>query len=211
MNICLFASGNGSNAEAILQSIDNGSIRARVCLIISDQKDAYVLNRAKRHGIPAHVVSPSLFASESSYIQELRDVLASHSVNFIALAGYLKKIPHELVDDFYGRMINIHPALLPAFGGPGMYGIRVHEAVLDKGVRWTGVTVHFVDHEFDSGPIILQKPVPVYQDDTPEKLAERVLQTEHQIYPEALRLFADGRVQLEDRRVTIDPMIPNNS
>jgi phosphoribosylglycinamide formyltransferase-1 len=147
------------------------------------------------------VLDPSSFDAEASYIAALMDTLDEHAVNFIALAGYMRKIPDAVVHAFRGRMLNIHPALLPAFGGPGMYGRRVHEAVLQHGVRWTGATVHLVDEEFDAGPIVLQEPVPVYQTDTPQTLADRVLEVEHKIYPEALRLFAEGRVSFDGRRV----------
>nr|WP_243665078.1 phosphoribosylglycinamide formyltransferase [Rhodothermus marinus] len=120
------------------------------------------------------------------------EVLRAHDVELVALAGYLKKIPDNVVAAYRNRILNIHPSLLPAFGGPGMYGRRVHEAVLNYGVRWTGATVHLVDEEYDHGPIVLQEPVPVLPDDTPETLAARVLEVEHRLYPEALRLFAEG-------------------
>jgi phosphoribosylglycinamide formyltransferase-1 len=123
----------------------------------------------------------------------------------VALAGYLKKIPSDIVRRYHHRMVNIHPALLPSFGGKGMYGRRVHEAVLESGVRWTGVTVHLVDEEYDTGPIILQEPVPVYPGDSVEELAARVLEIEHQLYPRALNLVAETRVRVEGRKVHIIP------
>ena len=140
-----------------------------------------------------------------------QEVLQTERVNFIALAGYLKKIPLALVREYKGRMLNIHPSLLPAFGGAGMYGIKIHKAVLERGARWTGVTIHFVDEDYDTGPILLQKPVPVHTNDTAESLASRVLAVEHQIYPAALQLCAEGRVAVQDRKVTIDPAIPKES
>ena len=122
-------------------------------------------------------------------------------VNFVALAGYLRKIPAAVVAHYKNRMLNIHPALLPAFGGKGYYGRRVHEAVIEHGVQWSGATVHLVDEQYDTGPIVVQRPVRVEPDDTPETLAARILKVEHEIYPEAIGLFAEGRVRIEGRRI----------
>ena len=211
LNIAIFASGSGSNAEAIIQAVKDGRLNARVSLIISDKPGAGVLNRARNHNIVAHTINPASFSSTDDYLDALFKALNELAINFIVLAGYLKKIPAPLVNRFVGRMTNIHPSLLPSFGGPGMYGRHVHQAVRDRGVRWTGVTVHFVDHDYDSGPILLQKVVPVYQQDSVEDIAKRVLDVEHQVYPEALRLIAEGRVTLQQRRVFIKPQIPNTT
>ena len=211
LNIAIFASGGGSNAEAILQSIEAGQLNARVSLIVSDRDQAGVLDRARNHNIAGQTLSPPSFPSIEAYLTTLYNVLDQYNINFIALAGYLKKIPPALVDRFYGRMTNIHPSLLPAFGGPGMYGRHIHRAVKEQGVRWTGATVHFVDHTYDTGPIILQKVVPVHHNDTPEAIAARVLRIEHFLYPEALRLISEGRVKLHERRVHIEPQIPHSS
>ncbi len=209
LHLAVFASGSGSNLEAILQAIEDGSlVNVTVVTVISNKKEARALTRAQSRNIPTAVLSPADFVSESDYLHALEAVLHEHNVNFIALAGYLKKIPLQLVKKFNGRMLNIHPSLLPAFGGPGMYGSKIHAAAITRGVRWSGVTVHFVDEDYDTGPILLQKPVPVHQSDTPETLAQRVLAMEHHIYPEALRLFAEGRVTIENRKVFIDPTIP---
>ena len=209
MNLCLFASGSGSNVEAIVREIHTGRLSARPVLILSDKAEARVLERANKYQIPTVTLNPSDFENQSDYTTALLAVLEKHGVDFIGLAGYLKKVPVAVVTRYKGRMINIHPALLPAFGGPGMYGMHVHRAVIQHGARWTGVTIHFVDNDYDTGPIIIQKPVPVHQDDTPELLAQRVLAVEHILYPEALRLFTEGRVHLDGHRVHIDPMIPN--
>ncbi len=207
LRIAVFASGSGSNLEAILQAIENGSLtNISVVAVISNKSSARALQRASSRGIPAVTLSPNTFANEADYLAALSKVLKKEAVNFIVLAGYLKKIPLQLVSEFRGRMLNIHPSLLPAFGGPGMYGIKIHKAVLDRGVRWTGVTIHFVDEHYDTGPILLQKPVPVHTTDTAEDIAKRVLEVEHRIYPEALRLFAEGRVKIEGRKVIIDPL-----
>lgn len=211
MRLAVFASGGGSNFQAILDAVADGSLAARVVLCLSNRPDAGALDRAQVRQIPTAVLDPSSFEDESHYITALMDTLNAHAVNFIALAGYMRKIPAEIVQAFQGRMLNIHPALLPAFGGPGMYGRRVHEAVLQHGVRWTGATVHLVDEEFDTGPIVLQEPVPVFQTDTPQALAARVLEIEHKLYPEALRLFAEGRVSLDGRRVRINKPHPSSS
>ena len=149
------------------------------------------------------MLAPGDFGAPEHYTEALLDLLDRHGIDFIALAGYMKKIPSTVVERFRGRMLNMHPALLPAFGGQGMYGRRVHEAVLAYGVRWTGATVHLVDEDYDTGPIVLQEPVPVRPDDTAATLAARVLEAEHRLYPEALRLFAEGRIRVEGRRVVI--------
>ena len=149
--------------------------------------------------MPTTVIAPSSFDAPAAFGRALLSYLDAHDATFVALAGYMQKIPPNVVDAYRGSMTNIHPALLPAFGGQGMYGMNVHQAVLEYGVHWSGATVHLVDEEYDHGPIVLQEPVPVYADDTPETLADRVRDVEHRIYPEALRLFAQDRVRREDR------------
>lgn len=204
LRIAAFASGGGSNFEAIVEAIERESMPAEVVLCISNREDAGVFERARRHKIETIRLSPDAFPSEMEYCSQLFSLFKQYDVNFIVLAGYLRMIPAEIVRSFSGRILNIHPALLPAFGGKGMFGRHVHRAVLDYGAKWTGVTVHLVDEEYDRGPIVLQEPVPVYQDDTPETLAARVLITEHRLYPEAVRLFAENRVRVEGRRVYIE-------
>jgi len=203
IRLAVFASGGGSNFEAIVEAVERGALPLEVVLCLSDRPEAGVLERARRRGIPAVVCTPRTFEDEAAYVAELLATLERHAVTFVALAGYLKRIPAPVVHAFHGRMLNIHPALLPAFGGKGMYGMRVHRAVLAYGVKWTGVTVHLVDEAYDTGPIVAQEPVPVRDDDTPETLAARVLEVEHRIYPETLRFFAEGRVVVADRRVRI--------
>lgn len=208
LRLAVFASGSGSNLEAILEAIEQGTLDAEVALVVSNKADAFALERAHKRDITTLVLAPSSCQSEAAYVDLLLPALSTYGVNFIALAGYLKKIPDAVVQQFQHRMLNIHPSLLPSFGGPGMYGSRIHKAAIERGVRWSGVTVHLVDEQYDSGPIVLQKPVPVYQDDSPESLASRVLTVEHRIYPEAIQLFAEGRVQVKGRKVIIDPQIP---
>lgn len=203
IRLAVFASGGGSNFEAIVEAVARGALPLEVALCLSDRPEAGVLGRARRRGIPTAILTPRAFADEGAYVAELLATLERRGVTFIALAGYLKLVPAPVVRAFHGRMLNVHPALLPAFGGKGMYGMRVHRAVLAYGVKWTGATVHLVDEAYDTGPIVAQEPVPVRDDDTPEALAARVLEVEHRIYPEALRFFAEGRVRVEGRRVRI--------
>ncbi len=204
LRMAVFASGGGSNFQAMLDAMGDGTLTAEPVLCVSDRAAAGALDRARQHDVPTAVLDPSAPDHEAA----LLDVLDAHDADFIALAGYLRKIPSGVVDRFRQRMTNIHPALLPAFGGQGMYGLNVHRAVVAYGARWSGATVHLVDETYDTGPIVLQEPVPVYPNDTPEALAERVLAVEHRLYPEALRLFAEGRVRCEGRSVFIDPASP---
>lgn len=205
LRVAVFASGGGSNFQAILDAIARGELRCAVRLCVSNKPAAGALERARKAGVPTAVLDPAAFADEDTYAAALLETLARHEVDLVVLAGYMKKIPSAVVRTFHGRMLNIHPALLPAFGGKGMYGRRVHEAVLAHGVRWTGATVHLVDEEYDTGPIVLQEPVPVLPGDTPETLAARVLEAEHRIYPEAVRLFAEDRIAVDGRIVRIQP------
>ncbi|MEM1042630.1 MAG: phosphoribosylglycinamide formyltransferase [Bacteroidota bacterium] len=203
LRLAVFASGGGSNLQAILDAVAEGSLNAEVVLVVSDRPSIGALDRAERAGIPTAVLHPRDFAAADVFGAALLDVLGEYGTTFIALAGYLKQIPAAVVRAFRHRILNIHPSLLPAFGGPGFYGRRVHEAALAHGVRWSGATVHLVDEAYDTGPIVLQEPVPVHPGDTPEVLAARVLAVEHQLYPQALRLFADDRVRIDGRHVRI--------
>jgi formyltetrahydrofolate-dependent phosphoribosylglycinamide formyltransferase len=189
--VAVLASGGGTNLQAILDYVDAHDAQAMsVALVASDRAAAGALDRARGRGIPAM----ALDAAQRG--DGLAAILESHAIDYIALAGYLRFIPVEVTRHWRGRIVNVHPSLLPSFGGAGMYGIRVHQAVIDAGVRITGVTVHFVDEEYDRGPIIAQSPVPVLPGDTPESLAQRVLAVEHMLYPVALDAVARGRVTL---------------
>jgi phosphoribosylglycinamide formyltransferase 1 len=201
INITVFASGRGSNTRAILENIDQGKIPARIVCIISNNKSAGIFNIAASREIPSRYLDPAAFTNEEEYVSTLLSVLDEFQTDLIVLAGYLKKIPSNVIQRYRHRMINIHPALLPAFGGKGMYGKHVHAAVMNYGAKVTGVTVHFVDEEYDHGPIILQEPVRVRDDDTAESLAQRVLEREHTVYSEAIRLYCEGRLRIEGRRV----------
>ncbi|OZC03147.1 phosphoribosylglycinamide formyltransferase [Rubricoccus marinus] len=208
MRLSVFASGGGSNLGAILDAIDAGTLAASVAVVVTDREGIGALERAAARGIPREVVTPEAqdYASGARFADALLDVLARYDTHAIALAGYLKRIPPEVVAAFRHRILNVHPSLLPAFGGAGMYGKHVHRAVLDYGARFSGATVHFVDTEFDTGPVVLQDTVPVHADDTPEALAARVLAVEHQVFPRALALLADGRLSLDGRLVRILPV-----
>ena len=203
LKLAVFASGRGSNFQAILAAIATRRLCAQVVLCLANRADAGALQIARAAHIPVAVIEEKTFANAADYASALLRPLAKHEVNFIALAGFMRKIPIEVVRAFRHRIINIHPALLPSFGGKGLYGHRVHEAVLAYGCKVSGATVHFVDEEYDTGPPILQRCVPVLENDTTETLAARVLEIEHQIYPEALQLFAEGRVWVEGRQVRV--------
>lgn len=198
--IVVLASGGGSNLGALLDHLDalGDSRRADVVAVASDRAAAGALERARGRGIDTVLLeTPRRPDGES-----LAACLERLSADLVVLAGYLRLIPADVVRRFHGRMLNVHPALLPGFGGAGMYGLRVHQAVLDAGVQVTGPTVHFVDEEFDRGPIVAQWPVPVLPDDTAERIAARVLRAEHALYPRAIHAVAAGGATLEaDGRV----------
>lgn len=201
LRVAVFASGGGSNFQALVKHARH----YRVVLLVSNRPQAGVLHRAKKLGIPSHILSPRIFGDETSYVDAVLDLLHKENIDLIALAGYLSKVPSRIIGAFRGRILNIHPALLPRFGGKGFYGSRVHKAVLEAKETFSGATVHFVDEEYDTGPILLQKKVPVHADDTSDSLAARVLSVEHQLFPEAIHLIAQGRVQIQDGRATILP------
>jgi len=203
MNIAVFASGRGSNFQAILKAIDDGKLPARVSLLVSNNSNAGALELARSRNIPAIHLSQKQFSSEETYGEQLLDLLARHRVDLIALAGYMKRVPVMVIDRFRNKILNIHPALLPSFGGAGMYGVHVHEAVLAAGVKISGATVHIVDEKYDNGPIVMQKAVEISKEDTPETLAAKILPIEHEIYPQALAAFAGNRVHVEGRKVWI--------
>ena len=204
MRLAVFASGGGTNFQAILDAINQGSLPATPACCVADTPEAGALDRADQANVPTAVVKPKNFSESSSFGRALLEVLDAHEVEFVALAGYMMKVPANVVDAYRNRITNLHPSLLPAFGGKGMYGMNVHEAVIEYGAHWSGVTVHLVDEEYDHGPVVLQEPVPVYASDTPQALAKRVKSVEHRLYPEVLRLFADNRIEVDGRSVRID-------
>ena len=203
LRIAVLASGGGSNFGAILKSIESGRLYAEVALLITDRPAIGAIEKAEQHGIPVEILTAQKDETEQAFAQRLLDPLALHGVSLVALAGYLRKVPSAVVDAYRHRMLNVHPSLLPAFGGQGFYGQRVHEAVLAHGCRVSGATIHLVDEAYDTGPIVLQEPIPVFQEDTVRTLASRVLGVEHRLYPQALQLFAQQRVEVEGRRVVV--------
>jgi formyltetrahydrofolate-dependent phosphoribosylglycinamide formyltransferase len=192
--IAVLASGGGTNLQAILDYFARLGDRRQgdVVVVASDRKDAGALHRARAHSIAAELLMTAVRPTGAS----LADILARHRVDLIVLAGYLRRVPDEIVHRYAGRILNVHPALLPAFGGPGMYGARVHEAVLASGACVTGVTVHYVDEEYDRGTIVAQWPVPVLSGDDAHSLAARVLRVEHVLYPRVVNGVAGGRFTL---------------
>lgn len=205
LRLAVLASGRGSNFEAILNKIKQGKLDASIQVVISNKAAAGALEIAWQNGIAAIYISKKEFPEQEQFDEQLLSILNKYQVNFVVLAGYMKMLSPIIVRQFKNRILNIHPALLPSFGGKGMYGIHVHEAVLDYGCKVSGVTVHLVDEKYDTGAPLLQRCVPVLDDDTPETLAARVLKEEHQIYTEALELFAQERVEIEGRRIKIKP------
>jgi len=196
--------GRGSNMAAIIDACQRGEIDGWVVLVIGTRREAPALQRASEKGVPTRVISPRNL-SEEEYAQRLLHALGEAKADLVCLAGYMRLLPTPVVQAYAGRVMNIHPALLPLFGGKGMYGEHVHRAVLDSGMKVSGCTVHFVDEHYDTGPIIVQRCVPVEEEDTWETLAARVLVQEHQAYVQAVKLFAQGRLRIEGRRVRILP------
>ncbi len=193
LNIAVFGSGRGSNFLSILSAIEQRRIPGvRICVVVSNNPTAGILDIARAHALPALHLSQKQFPDEATFAAAVLSALREHGADFIALAGYLKRIPPVVVAAYRNRIVNIHPALLPGFGGAGMYGLRVHAAVIASGETVSGATVHYVDEEYDRGSIILQKKVPVLPGDTPESLAARVLVLEHKLYPEAIRILAEN-------------------
>lgn len=205
LKLAVLVSGGGTNLQAIIDAIEKGTItNAEIAVVISNNKGAYALERAKKAGIPALAVSPKDYADREAFNRALLEKLQSYQADLVVLAGCLVVIPQMLVDAYPNRIINIHPALIPSFCGTGYYGLKVHEGVLKRGVKVTGATVHFVDKGTDTGPIIIQKAVEVQQDDTPEILQRRVMeQAEWKIMPQAIRLIAEGKVRVENGKTII--------
>lgn len=205
LKIGVLVSGGGTNLQAIIDAIENGNItNARIQAVISNNRNAYALERAKKHGISGSCISPKEYASREEFHQALLGKLQEEEIDLIVLAGYLVAIPPVIVDAFPNRIINIHPSLIPSFCGTGYYGLKVHEGVLERGVKVTGATVHFVDAGTDTGPIILQKAVEVLPEDTPETLQRRVMeQAEWILLPRAIQLIANDKIKVENNKVHI--------
>ncbi len=185
--LAFFASGSGTNFQSVIDAIQSGMIEARICGLITNNSNAGAVKRATKHDIPVEVLSPTSFSNREQYEKVLLETLNNWQPHLIVLAGYLLKIPAAVIDAYPKKIINIHPSLLPKFGGKGFYGIKVHEAVLESGESESGCSVHIVDKVYDRGPVLARQEVPVQDDDTPETLARRVLKQEHRLLPEAIK------------------------
>lgn len=206
LRLAVLVSGGGTNLQAIIDSIEDGTVtNAKIAVVISNNKNAYALERAAKHGIEVLSISPKDYEDREMFHQALLATLEERNIDLIVLAGYLVVIPEQMIRKYRDRIINVHPSLIPSFCGTGYYGLKVHEAVLARGVKVTGATVHFVDEGTDTGPIILQKAVAVEPGDTPEVLQHRVMeQAEWKLLPAAIDMIANGRVRVEDGRVFVD-------
>ena len=206
LKLAVLVSGGGTNLQAIIDSIADGRItNAEIKVVISNNKNAYALERAAKAGIPAKALSPKDFPDREAFNEALLQALIDSEADLVVLAGCLVVIPPKIVEHFKNRIINIHPSLIPSFCGKDYYGLKVHEGVLNRGVKVTGATVHFVDDGTDTGPIILQKAVEVHQDDTPKTLQLRVMEeAEWVIMPKAIDLIANGKVRVEGGKALIE-------
>lgn len=200
LRLGVLASGRGSNFQSIIDEIESRRLNAEIAVLVTDNPSAFAIERAKRHGIEYLVMRPKEYSSKDEYFLKIAEELRKRNVELVVLAGFMRIVRKPLIDAFPNRIMNIHPALLPAF--PGLHGQR---QALEYGAKISGCTVHFVDEGMDTGPIIIQAAVPVFQDDTEETLSERILRFEHKIYPEAIRLFSEGRIEVEGRMVRINP------
>lgn len=198
LNLGVLASGRGSNFQAIIDEIERGRLNATIKVLIVDNPSAFAIERAKKHGIEYLIIRPKEYTSKDDFFIKIAEELKKRDVGLVILAGFMRIVGKTLIGAFPNRIMNIHPALLPAF--PGLHGQR---QALEYGVKISGCTVHFVDEAVDTGPVIIQSALPILQDDTEETLSERILRLEHKIYPEAIRLFSEGKIEVEGRKVRI--------
>jgi len=198
LTIGVLASGRGSNFQSIIDSIESGFLKAGIAVLITDNPDAYAIERAKKHNIEFLVLKPRDFTNKTKYYSHIADELTKRGVELVILAGFMKVVGKALIDQYRNKIMNIHPALLPSF--PGLHG---QKQAVDYGVKISGCTVHFVDEGMDTGAIIIQAAVPVYHDDTEETLSERILKQEHKIFPYAIKLYSEGMISVEGRKVII--------
>ena len=203
--IAVLVSGGGTNLQALIDAEARGELGCgRITLVIASKPDVYALERAKKHGIDSQVLARKEYESIAAYSKALTEALLAAEVDLVVLAGFLTIIDEQVYNAFPNRILNVHPALIPSFCGKGYYGLHVHEAALEKGVKVSGATVHFVTPECDAGPIILQKAVEVKQDDTPEALQQRIMEeVEWKILPEAVKLFCEDKLTVKDNKVYI--------
>ncbi len=201
MNIAVFASGGGSNFQQIIDHVANGDLAVNISLLVGNNSKAGCFQKAIENSIPTHHTSPSHYDNPVDYVYDLLDKLEENNIDLIVLAGYMKMLPVELIIKYSQRIVNIHPALLPAFGGQGMYGMNVHRAVKSYGARVSGVTIHLVDEEYDHGLVIHQEAVPVYDTDSPEEIAARVLKCEHAMYWRVIKAISDKTITIVNGEV----------
>jgi phosphoribosylglycinamide formyltransferase-1 len=206
LSLGVLASGRGSNFQAIVDAIESGRLDASVKLLVVDNPGAFAVERAKKHSIESLYLNPAEFATKDDFFRRIAEELGARRVELVVLAGFMRIVRKPLIDAFRNRIMNIHPALLPSF--PGLHG---QKQAVDYGVRISGCTVHFVDEGMDTGPVIIQAAVPVFADDTEDRLSERILKLEHRIFPEAIRLFSEGRLRVEGRVVTIAGSEPDEN
>jgi phosphoribosylglycinamide formyltransferase-1 len=204
VKIGVLVSGSGTNLQSVIDNIDKGSINGEIKVVISNKKDAYGLERARQHNIDAVFVNQKDYSNIEAYNDDIIEELKRRDVELVVLAGYLKILSKKFIETFKNRIVNIHPSLIPSFCGKGFYGIKVHEAVIDYGAKLSGATVHFVDEEADTGPIILQEAVSVDYNDTAESLQTKVLKVEHKLLPLAIQYYCDGKIKISRRRVKIE-------
>ncbi len=202
IDVAVMASGGGTDFQSMIDASEAGEIEADMQLLVTNNPDAYCIERAKKHDIEYYVIDHE-GKSRKEHEQVIIDIFEDYDPDLIVLAGYMRILTDDFVDRYYGKMINIHPALLPLFGGEGMYGEKVHKAVLEAGMKRTGCSVHFVTSEVDGGPIIDQRCVPVKNDDDPHSLAERVKKKEHELLPSVVGAFAEDRVKLKENEAII--------
>ena len=210
MNISVLVSGGGTNLQSIIDRIRNGHLAGvHISLVIASNAEAYAIKRAESAGVPVRVIARKDFSTREEYDSQMLSALVGSKTELVVLAGFLSLLGPSVIRQFSERIINIHPALIPSFCGPGMYGIKPHQAALERGVKVSGATVHFVNEHYDEGPIILQKAIDVMPDDTPETLQKRIMvECEQELLPQAIRLIADQRVQITNNIVTLlaDPI-----
>ncbi|MBP1927126.1 phosphoribosylglycinamide formyltransferase-1 [Sedimentibacter acidaminivorans] len=204
VKIGVLVSGSGSNLQSIIDNIELGKINGKIEVVISNRENAYGLERARQHGIDAVFVHSKEFANIEQFDEAIIRELKRHNVELVILAGYLKILTSKFIEEYNNKIINIHPSLIPSFCGKGYYGIKVHEAAINYGVKISGATVHFVDENADTGPIILQESVNIEYSDSAEILQKKVLKIEHKILPQAVQYYCDGKIEIIDRKVKIN-------
>lgn len=203
VKIGVLISGSGTNLQSLIDNIETGNIKGKITVVISNRKDAYGLNRARQKNIDALYIRQKDYESFENFNDAIIDELKKHNVELVVLSGYLKILTSKFIEEYRNRIINIHPSLIPAFCGKGYYGIKVHEEVIKYGVKLSGATVHFVDEDADTGPIIIQEAVEVGYEDTAETLQQKVLKIEHKILPLAVKYYCEGKIQISGRKVKI--------